>query len=110
MSVMSIPEDDKQYWVTVRIADHEWSTGMPKSAKKKYNRYNSLLTENNDVIRFPYSSIEDIGTVFVYLNMKTKISGDKRICYWKGSIMEFAKPNPDLRWLQLTPDLAIDEV
>jgi hypothetical protein len=49
--------------------------------------------------RVPYTSIEDIGTVFVYLNKKFKFS-TKRICFWKGSIMQFTNPNPELRWLQ----------
>jgi hypothetical protein len=59
--------------------------------------------------RVPYTSIEDIGTVFVYLNKKFKFS-TKRICFWKGSIMQFTNPNPELRWLEMTPDLAIGEV
>lgn len=59
--------------------------------------------------RVPYSSIEDIGTVFVYLNKKFKFS-TKRICFWKGNIIQFTNPNPELRWLEMTPDLAIGEV
>ena len=57
----------------------------------------------------PYMSIEDIGTVFVYLNKKF-IRNTKRICFWKGNITQFTNPNPELKWIEMTPDLAIGEV
>jgi len=60
--------------------------------------------------RAPYLCIEDIGTVFVYLNYKVRGLKTKRICFWRGSIMQFTNPNPELRWLEMTPDLAIGTV
>ncbi len=102
---IGLPFDNTDFEVGVRIADKEWMSGPPKVKKAKYNRYNCLVTENEREFRMPYLSIHDIGTVFVYL-----YKGKKRICYWKGSIMEFTNPNPNLRWLELMPDFAIGEV
>jgi hypothetical protein len=34
----------------------------------------------------------------------------KRVCFWKGDIMEFVNPNPELKWIELEPDLAIGKV
>lgn len=34
----------------------------------------------------------------------------KRVCFWKGDIMEFVNPNPELKWIDLEPDLAIGKV
>ncbi len=107
--LLSLPIDDKEFWVTVRIADKEWSTGAPKVVKPKFNRFNAALTANDSFITMPYLNIADIGTVYIYLNFKKKIKGDKRICFWKGNIMEFTNPNPGLRWIELEPDLAIGE-
>lgn len=103
----------------MRIADKEWKVEKPMSAKKRYNRYNNIVTEdpknpeNNRTLGFyesPYMSIDDIGTVFFYLHYKTKISGWKRVCYWKGDIKRFKEPNAKLQWLEMNPDLAIGEV
>jgi hypothetical protein len=50
----------------------------------------------------PYINIADIGSVFVYLHYN-----DERISFWKGNILEFTDPNPELRWIELEPDLAV---
>lgn len=102
---IGLPFDNTDFEVGVRVADKEWMTGLPKVKKAKYNRYNALLTENEREFRMPYLSIQDIGTVFIYL-----YKGKKRICYWKGSIMEFTNPNPAIKWIELMPDFAIGEV
>ena len=45
----------------------------------------------------PYLSIQDIGTVYIYLNKKKKIGKEvKRICFWKGDIIDFTNPNAKL--------------
>lgn len=108
--VMSLPVDNKEFYVTVRIADKEWSSGDPKVVKAKYNRFNVIPTEKDNEFSMPYMNIKDIGTVFVYLCRKFKLNDDKRICFWKGSILDFVNPNPELKWLELEPDLAIGEV
>ena len=59
----------------------------------------------NNIYVAPYINIADIGTVFVYL-----IYEDERVSFWKGSILEFLDPNPQLRWLELEPDLAVGRV
>lgn len=59
----------------------------------------------NNIFVAPYINIADIGTVFVYL-----IYEDERVSFWKGSILEFLDPNPQLRWLELEPDLAVGRV
>lgn len=46
--------------------------------------------------------IFDIGRVYVYL-----MSGDKPVCYYKAEIEEFTDPNPNFRWVEMVPDLAV---
>jgi hypothetical protein len=58
--------------------------------------------EKNNIYVAPYININDIGTVFVYLHYD-----GERISFWKGSINEFTDLNPELRWLELEPDLAV---
>jgi len=53
----------------------------------------------------PYQSIEDIGTIFIYLRYD-----GKRICFWKGPITQFTDPNAKLKWIDFEPDLAIGKV
>jgi hypothetical protein len=55
--VLSLPIDNKDFYVTVRIAEKEYSSGDPKIVKAKYNRYNARPTENELEIRMPYLSI-----------------------------------------------------
>jgi hypothetical protein len=55
--ILSIPKDNKEYQISVRIADKEWNSGPPKSAKAKYNRHNVKPTENDEIVRFPYINI-----------------------------------------------------
>lgn len=43
--------------------------------------------------------------MFIYLR-----HNGKRVCFWKGSIMQFTDPNPKLRWIDFEPDLAIGKV
>ena len=107
---IGLPKDDTDFYVTVRIADKEWSSGPPKVKKAKYNRYNCRPTENEREFRMPYLSINDIGTVMVYLNQSFTIGKDKRVCYWKGSIMDFLNPNASIKWIEMLPDFAIGEV
>ena len=103
----------------MRIADKEWKQEKPATCKKRYNRFNSIVTEDaknpekNRELGFyeaPFMSIHDIGTVFFYLHQKLKIGGWKRVCYWKGDILRFTEPDAKLQWLELNPDLAIGEV
>jgi hypothetical protein len=82
--VLSLPVDNKDFYVTVRIAEKEYSSGDPKIVKAKYNRFNARPTENETELRLPYLSIADIGSVVIYLNRKFTIGKDKRICFWKG--------------------------
>lgn len=109
-----MPFDDKAYQVSVRIGEREWKSGLPPQGqiKKKYNRFNIRPTDGvdergrqNNIYSSPYIDIADIGSVFVYLHY-----GDERISWWKGNILEFTNPNPELRWLELEPDLAIGKV
>jgi hypothetical protein len=116
---LCVPENDKKYGISLRIADKDWTMWEPATSKKRYNRYNSIVTEDlkdakkNESLQYyesPYMSIDDIGTIFFYLHYKTKLGGWKRICYWKGSIKKFTDPNAKLQWIEMNPDLAIGEV
>lgn len=46
----------------------------------------------------------------IYLNRKFTIGKDKRICFWRGLATDFMNPNPEIKWIELEPDLAIGEV
>jgi hypothetical protein len=107
---LAMPENDKEYEVSLRIADKEWNTGLPQLKKPKFNRFNVKPTETDGEFIAPYYNIQDIGTIILYLKFKGKIGKEKRICYKRLNIMEFLNPNPELRWLELDPDLAIGEV
>jgi hypothetical protein len=53
----------------------------------------------------PYVNVEDIGKVFIYL-----MKGSDAICYYAANITDFVEPNPEFKWLELLPDLAIGKV
>lgn len=108
--VSCLPEDNKEYRVSVRIADKEWSSGDPKVVKALYNRYNVGATAGDAIYEAPYMSIADIGTIYIYLSHKFTLGGWKRISYWRCNINQFADPNPKLKWFELEPDHAIGEV
>jgi hypothetical protein len=108
--LLSLPEDNQEYQVSLRIADKEWISGAPRTVKAKYNRFNVGMTTEDPLVTFPYINIQDIGTVYVYLHRKYRVGGMKRICYWRGNIMEFVNPNPEIKWIELEPDFAIGEV
>ena len=38
------------------------------------------------------------------------MSGNNPICFYKGDVKDFLDPNPLLKWVSLTPDLAIGKV
>ena len=44
------------------------------------------------------------------MKYKGKIGGEKRISFLRINIIEFLTPNPELRWVDMEPDLAIGEV
>lgn len=46
-----------------------------------------------------------MGKVYFYL-----MDGDNAVCYAKDDIENFLDPNPDLRWIELTPDLSVGKV
>lgn len=57
----------------------------------------------------PYRSIKDMETIYVYLYMKS-FGHEKRVCYWAGNITDFMNPNPQIKWIEMEPDLAIGTV
>jgi C2 domain len=107
---LATPENDKEYQVSLRIADKEWNSGLPTLKKPKFNRFNVKPTETDGEFSAPYYNIQDIGTVILYLKYKGKIGAEKRISFLRLNIMDFLNPNPELKWLELEPDLAIGEV
>jgi hypothetical protein len=106
---IGLPYDNKEFQVSVRIAEKEWWSGEPKTKKAKYNRFNVKPTDEDSIFRMPYLSIADMGTVMIYLHHKFTL-GSKRICFWKGSIHQFTERNPTLKWIEMQPDLAVGEV
>ena len=54
-SLMSTPKEKEEYWITVRIADKEWSSGKHKGTmKKRYLRYDSKPCEEDNTFVAPY--------------------------------------------------------
>ena len=46
-------------------------------------------------------NLEDLGSVFVYLRRKSKLSKEKKnICFWRGHVRDFTEKNPEqIKWL-----------
>ena len=97
--------------MVVRIAEKEIDTGKAVFTKGAYNRFNFRTTPQMAEYEGPYINAEDIGSVFVYLKKKFKLGGEKNICFYRGKAHEFFDTNPTgLKWVQLSPDRAINEV
>jgi len=43
---LCVPEADQEYGISLRIADKEWLQEKPATHKKRYNRFNSIVTED----------------------------------------------------------------
>lgn len=111
-SAIALPEKDTRYQIMIRIADKEIVTEDAPFNKGSYNRFNFRTDPEQAEFQGPYVNREDIGAVFVYLRRKSKI-GKKyyNICYYRGHVREFFDPNPtEIKWVQLQPDKAINEV
>lgn len=109
--LICIPKEGEKYRVSVRITDKEWISKDPIGHKSKYNRFNEIITgKEEEPFESPYLSLKDMGTLMIYVWQKMKIGKDKRVCFWKGDIMQFTDPNPKQKWINLEPDLAIGEV
>jgi len=52
-----MPENDKEYEVSIRIAEKEWNSGLPVLKKPKFNRFNVKPTENDGEFLAPYYDI-----------------------------------------------------
>ena len=59
----------------------------------------------------PYIDISDIGTVFIYLIKESTFTKKKeRVCFSRLHVQDFLEPSPDVKWLELEPDLAIGAI
>ena len=43
---LCVPEADQEYGISLRIADKEWLCEKPATYKKRYNRFNTIVTED----------------------------------------------------------------
>lgn len=91
-SCVALPEEEEEYEVMVRVADHEITTGRPPMVKHNYNRFNFRTTppgskdsnkekDEQVIYKAPYEDVGDMGSVFVYLRHKTMLHGWTNICY-----------------------------
>lgn len=101
--VILTPEDSKEYSLLVQIANHTFSTGKGVMGKN-FIRFNELKPQQE--IALPYSSVEDIGFVFLYL---CDSKGEK-LSFGKFPAAQFMDPNPKLQWVELTPDPVIKKI
>jgi hypothetical protein len=46
-----------------------------------------------------------MGKVYFYL-----MDGDNAVCYAKDEIENFLDPDPKIKWIEMTPDLAVGKV
>ncbi len=99
---ISLPDSSK-YAVKIAIADYSVQTKDPLLVKNCYNRWLARFPQTT--FRAPYASAAEIGRVFVYL-----MDGDSPICYWKGDTKEFTKPNAEIKWVEMTNDLAVGKI
>ena len=109
-AAIGLPQEDTKYEVVVRIADKEFSTGSPAMHKGSYNRYNWRNKESDGIFKMPYINLDDLGSIFIYLKAKTTW-GDKYICFHRSSVKEWLEKDPKtIKWIQLKPDGAINQV
>ena len=90
----------------IKIGELSWSSGDPKQGKdqnmKNFNRWSKRVSEHfvnshQGLFSFPY--------VFIYL-----MDGDKPICFFKDSVLNYTDPNAKTKWVAFEPDLAIGKV
>ena len=100
---IALPSADTKYTVKIRIADKELKTGKPKKRSGGYCSWNQRFDEQ--VWEAPYRSLEEVGSVFVYL-----MDGDTPVCFHRAPASDFEGPEPPLRWVPLTNDQSIGKV
>jgi hypothetical protein len=38
------------------------------------------------------------------------MKGTVPVCFWRGNVLDFAKPDPEMRWIVFKNDLSVGEV
>jgi len=110
-SAIALPKDDTKYEIMIRVAEHEINCGDAVFNKGSYNRYNFRTKPDDAIFEAPYVNREDMGSVFVYLRKKFRLGGYKNICFYRAHVSEFFDDDPkQIKWVQLQPDKAINEV
>ena len=120
-SAIALPQENTAYEVVVRVGEHEIKTGPPPFKKGRYNRYNFRTTppgskdstaekDKQVVFNAPYISLEDMGTVFVYLRGKSLTGSESNVCYARLSARDLVDKDPKIQWLEFLPDLAVGTV
>jgi len=60
-----------------------------------YNRFNQNLHEGRGITQLPYIDTNDMGTVYIYLIMESKILKKKeRVCFARLLVKDLSDPNP----------------
>jgi len=60
-----------------------------------YNRFNQNLHEGRGITQLPYIDTSDMGTVYIYLIMESKILKKKeRVCFARLLVKDLSDPNP----------------
>ena len=95
--------DDEKYTIKIKIGDFELNSSKPKEAKKGYNRWSERF--NTTTFKSCYPDLKAMDRIYIYL-----MQGDVPVCYWKGSVEEFADPDPKYRWLNMKNDKAVGKV
>ena len=99
---VALPAASK-YTVKIKIADFEIKTEKASHSENTFNRWN--FRTQKLTMTTTYQNIYDIGRVYIYL-----MDGDKPISFHKENIENFMNPDPQIRWVELEPDLSIGKV
>lgn len=84
---MSLPEH-KKYTVKIQVCDFEFETKLASVQKRNFNRWNQRFEKAT--YKAPYLDVYDCGKVLIHL-----MDGKVPVCYWKGKVSDFLKPDPD---------------
>ena len=98
-AAIGLPKEDTKYEVVVRLNEKEFRTGDPAMNKGCYNRYNWRNDPKDGIYKAPYTGIDDLGSVYVYLKAKTTF-GEKFICFHRTSVKKFLDKDPKkISWI-----------
>ncbi len=87
----------------IKVADYYVKTERIIINEGTYRRWTNRF--NTSQLIAPYTSVEKIGRIFVYL-----MRDDHPIAYFKGNASDFSEPNAKIKWVEMVPDPSVDKI